>query len=42
MTNCEKYHDWKVIGVNGTLPYQEVELECSNCGAEHIADFDYE
>ena len=42
MSKCKEYHNWEVVGVSGTLPYQEVELKCSRCEATHNANFDYD
>jgi hypothetical protein len=30
---CKKkgYHEWEVTDISGTLPTQEVELQCSIC-----------
>jgi len=40
--DCKKqgYHNWEMRGVNGTLPYQEVDLYCEHCEAEHTASFE--
>jgi len=34
------YHDWQVISVGGSLPYQEVDLKCSLCDCTATASFD--
>ncbi len=39
---CEMkgYHDWTIISVNGTLPYQELDLECSSCQEVHTTGWE--
>ena len=41
---CEErgYHNWEVIATNGTLPHQEVELKCDDCGCEFNVPFEYD
>jgi hypothetical protein len=46
MDKCKKkgYHDWEVVGVNSSLPEQEVELVCKvkGCKATHTSYFSFE
>lgn len=39
--SCKEYHEWEVVDIAGTLPHQEVELQCRNCDAVHLVIFDY-
>ena len=31
MKKCKEYHNWEIVSVSGTLPHQEVELQCPDC-----------
>ncbi len=35
------YHNWEVISVGGTLPNQELECECEECGLIHTFRDDF-
>lgn len=41
MNKCKEYHDWVIISVNGTLPNQELELECKKCGETDYVAFEH-
>jgi hypothetical protein len=36
------FHNWKVVGVSGTLPNQEIELMCEDCNATSETTIYYE
>jgi hypothetical protein len=40
LISCKKkgYHCWEVIGTNGLIPSEEVDLVCEECGAKATAE----
>ena len=41
MKGCKEYHNWIIVSVGGTLPYQELDLVCEECGVSHSVSFDF-
>ena len=40
LMTCKKkgYHCWEVVGTNGLIPNEEVDLVCEECGATATAE----
>lgn len=43
-TKCEKrgFHEWTVIGVLASIPNEELELLCDDCGETGSATVEYD